>query len=400
METLVELYVHEQFDDLAAVLAFRPERVVFLTSGYLPGRAEREGVLRSLSGISPSTKAVFIDVGDRSLDSLFKKLDGVVKDFPDCAVEMTGGSASVLIAAERYCEEKRVKSFYFDSFKGRFRNIYGMEGELSRVKTPVLDVETLLKLSGGLMTGTGHASKPFFENRETVLKTLDIYRQNIDQWNAFSEYLQFACKSYLDEKHLFFCAPMTLLSKGSLYFINKRIINALYEAGAVTNLLSDGENVSFYFKNSFFRELLTTVGMCLELMVYSAAVESGAFDSAEMSVLLDWDGVISGHFNDTVNEIDVIMTSGLSSFFVSCKSSRPDTRDLYEIGYLAKRFGGRNAVPVLATAVDLSGSFWANYMRARDMGVTVIERADIVEGSERIVKLLMEPEWLAERPSR
>ena len=94
------------------------------------------------------------------------------------------------------------------------------------------------------------------------------------------------------------------------------------------------------------------------------------------------------------------MTRGVESRFVSCKTARPDTRDLYEIGYLADKFGGRNAVAVLATAIDLSGESWSNYLRARDMGVIVIERADIMKGMEHTAKLLVSPEWLEEKPKK
>ena len=82
------------------------------------------------------------------------------------------------------------------------------------------------------------------------------------------------------------------------------------------------------------------------------------------------------------------------------KKARPDTRDLYEISYLAGRFGGKNANVILATAVDLSGDAWAIYMRARDMGVVVIERSDIEKGGEHVAQMLRYPKWLDERPDR
>ena len=398
METLVELYVNEQFDDLAAALTFRPRRTVFLTTGQVPDRTAREGILRFLRGIDPEAQAEFINVGDRSIETLFRKIDEVFKKYPDCAVEMTGGSASVLIAAERYCGKRRVKSFYFDSRKGKFRNIYGMASEIARTRIPALDVGQLISMGGGVKTGCGHTTAPLSENAELIRGILDIYSRHLLDWNAFSEYLQFACRSYCDTRNQYFCAPSALLNRKNLLFANRRILNELVGIGALREYLTDGENISFYFENSYVREVLTTVGMCLELYIYTAAKDSGLFDSVEMSVVFDWDGVIKGDMNDTVNELDVVMTKGLSSVFVSCKTARPDTRDLYEITYLAGKFGGRNARAALATAYDLSGASWANYLRARDMGLTVIEMADIMQGRERVVDLLLSPEWLSERP--
>ena len=146
--------------------------------------------------------------------------------------------------------------------------------------------------------------------------------------------------------------------------------------------------------------MLTTVGMCLELLVYRSALDCGCFDDVSMSVVFDWDGILHADSQDTVNELDVVMTRGFSPIFVSCKSARPDTRDLYEIWYLAKRFGGRRARPVIATAVSLSEDSWATYVRARDMGIIVIEKRDIVNynGGDWIHDILLCPNWLDERP--
>ena len=78
----------------------------------------------------------------------------------------------------------------------------------------------------------------------------------------------------------------------------------------------------------------------------------------------------------------------------------PISRDLYEIDYLGHRFGGRFASIALVTACDLSGEAWSIYMRARDMGVIVIERSDIEKGRKHIARKLAELEWLTERPKQ
>lgn len=398
MDTLVELYVNEQFDDLAAALTFRPRRTVFLTTGAVPSKEAREGILRFLRSVDPGARAEFVNVGSKSTETLMKKLGNVLKKYPGAAVELTGGSPALLLAAERFCAEHNAKAFYLDPHKGRFRSICGMEGEISRTKLPKLTVPKLILMGGGVKLGSGHSSEALSKDPEVVRGILEVYRRNIDRWNGFSEYLQFACRNYCDLRNLFFCAPSALLNKSILLFANKSILSGLSECGAIRELTSDGENYSFYFKNGFVRDILTTVGMCLELYIYLAALDSGRFDSAEMSVVFDWDGVIKGGADDTTNELDVVLTRGFSSFFISCKTARPDTRDLYEISFLASRFGGRNAEAVLATAFDLSANSWANYLRARDMGVTVIERADIVNGPEHVAELLLKPKWLKERP--
>lgn len=400
MKTLIELYVNEQFDDLAAAMTFRPERTVFLSGGFVPDKATREGMIRFIRKACGNSDAEvkFIDIGSRSLGSLFQKIGEVVKRYGDCCIDMTGGPTGALIAAHRYCKRNGTKAFFFDSRRGKFINIHGMAEEISSHRPEPLTVERAIAMGGGLVTGSGHSASPYEKDRETANAVLDIYARNLSVWNAFSEYLQYACRHYYDSRTQLFTAPSTLLNNSMLLYANKRLLNELLRAGAIRELATDGESISFRFANGFMKELLTTVGMCLELLIYVSALESGRFDDVRMSVVFDWDGVLHGNFNDTTNELDVVMTKGLSSVFVSCKSARPDTRDLYEIDYLARRFGGRDANVVLATAVPLSKENWATYMRARDMGIIVIERADLEKGREAVAQKLVEPTWLDEKP--
>ena len=399
METLIEFYVKEQFNDLIAAVAFKPKTTVFLSGGFMPDKATRAGMTRFIEAHgAEGAKVRFIDIGSRSIASLLKKLEEIAAEYPGCVINMTGGPAAALVAAHRFSAKKRIRSFFFDPSRARFVNIYGMQREIASAKLPKLSVKDIIAIGGGLVTGTGHSVAGLDGDLDCAKKVLGIYGANLSKWNAFAEYLQFGTRHYYDPKTQLFTAPSAVLNNSSLLWCNKKLAGLLEEAGAIKELQLDGENVSFRFKNGFFKELLTTVGMCLELFVYISARESGAFDSVDMSVVFDWDGVIHGNFNDTVNEIDVIMTAGLSSAFVTCKSARPDTRDLYEISYLASRFGGSGAKVVLATATDLSGESWAIYMRAHDMGVIVIEKRDIEAGFSAVAKKLVSPTWLDERP--
>lgn len=400
METLIELYVNEQFDNLAAALTFAPRRVVYLCSGFIPDKATRLGITAAVESASEGCEVRFVDIGSRSLPAVFRRVGQTVNEYPDSVIDMTGGPSGLLIAAHRYCVRNRFRSLFYDDKRLRFVNVYGCAEEIARAKPPALDVPTLIGMGGGLVTGSGHSIAHFKADEQAARGTVELYINNLSDWNAFSEYLQFACRSYYDARTRLFMAPMTLLNGHSLLVCSRRLIAGLEKVGALTEVVSDGENVTFRFRSAFIKELLTTVGMCLELAVYLAALDSGEYDNVEMSVVFDWDGVIHGNFNDTTNEIDVVMTKGLSSSFVSCKSARPDTRDLYEIGYLAKRFGGRKAKVVLATAFDLSKDGWAVYLRARDMGITVIEKKDIGKGLKYIASLLREPQWLDERPEQ
>ncbi len=58
----------------------------------------------------------------------------------------------------------------------------------------------------------------------------------------------------------------------------------------------------------------------LELYVYKACVDTGAFDDVSASVVVDWEG--DNLQGDVSNELDVVATRGVTPLFISCKTGR------------------------------------------------------------------------------
>ena len=84
METLIELYVNEQFDNLAAALTFCPQRVVFLSGGFMPDRQTMASAADNLSNarnadrIKKEKKEAATDIGNVIRESL-DKIDGQMR---------------------------------------------------------------------------------------------------------------------------------------------------------------------------------------------------------------------------------------------------------------------------------------------------------------------------------
>ncbi len=102
------------------------------------------------------------------------------------------------------------------------------------------------------------------------------------------------------------------------------------------------------------REVLACLqksGTILEYMIYYSALLDGDFDDVEMG----WKFAHSSGADSAENEIDVICTKGTAALFISAKMLAPQqfsnstalNHILYEIAYLAQRFGGANAKAVL-----------------------------------------------------
>lgn len=131
------------------------------------------------------------------------------------------------------------------------------------------------------------------------------------------------------------------------------LLNALEQSGFILNHRCNALTAQHSFTISS-REVLACFqksGTILEYMIYYSALLDGDFDDVEMG----WKFAHSSGADSAENEIDVICTKGTAALFISAKMLAPQQLStntalnhiLYEIAYLAQRFGGTNAKAVL-----------------------------------------------------
>ena len=182
----------------------------------------------------------------------------------------------------------------------------------------------------------------------------------------------------------------------------------LESLGLIKDLEIDGNSLraSFEFKNNRTMQLFKTQGKIFELVLYEQFRNSGLFDDVETGVQICWDmnaekedalvalriqqsgGIGYGNYRKirqavredinsgaldcgTVNEIDIVLSCGMTPVFISCKTGKSGENDwLNEISSLAGHFYAR---PVLAVTKDLDLQRAKSFLaRARKMGVSVI----------------------------
>lgn len=161
------------------------------------------------------------------------------------------------------------------------------------------------------------------------------------------------------------------------------ILDRFEEAGLISDLsyefnpkrgLREGKAAfSFIYSDSAVKDCLINAGNILELYVWSQASETGFFDDCKANFYFEWESGIT-------NELDVILTKGLSSLVVSCKTAKFNKEHLYEISSLTNQFSV-NSQPVIIysskLAVDDSGKLTSDLSavkaRARSMGIFLID---------------------------
>ena len=140
------------------------------------------------------------------------------------------------------------------------------------------------------------------------------------------------------------------------------------------SLSNDFGKISFVYSNRAVRDCLTTAGNILEAKVWHEAEKTGYFDSLQANFSFHWqDSSVS-------NELDVILTKGLTTLVISCKTSKFNKEHLYEIADLSRRFSV-NSKPVIIYSSDkavengkISEVTDAVRERARKMGIYLIDR--------------------------
>ena len=215
----------------------------------------------------------------------------------------------------------------------------------------------------------------------------DVYQEN----NAFCVDISTGCAvTVSDEKNLDFndCryqyhpprVPYARAVPALKWMEKKQLITDLKISGDLTAL---PVSVSFLYTEPALRTCLATAGNILELYIWWQAKQTHAFDHVMANLAFTWREGID-------NELDVILTKGLTSLVISAKTARFNREHLYEIKYLTEHFS-LNSKPVIVYASnkphfrDSRGDdMHAVKNRARAMGVYLIDLNDLVQQKETL----------------
>ena len=70
----------------------------------------------------------------------------------------------------------------------------------------------------------------------------------------------------------------------------------------------------------------------------------------------------------------------MTPVFISCKMGVPTPLALSEIKILSEKFGGERTKTVLLTGADIYNDNRPLAQRARDLGITLLDRGDLAKG--------------------
>ncbi len=380
MKTIIELYDEEPIFNILAAVAFHPETLVFI-GGKLMHRERKNRIVRCLEERGLSIRLHFFTADANQIPSMVSVMEKVTGQFPECVVDVTGGSSTMLYAAGVFCSSRDIPVMVYEKTRGRFLNLQHCP-EAENTPYPLhFSAEDFLIMAGGSFPRCGHVGAKNItpEMEEYIRSVWKVYVEHYDNWTKHVQYLQ-AVSGGEESRELAIRAPLDIrMADGKQRYCNREIFIALQRCGVIQDLVFRGKRVSFRYTSRLLRSCLCDIGIWLELYLYVAAKDSGYFDDVQVSVVIDWDGEDEQR-SGTVNELDILLTKGPTPVFISCKTGVPNTQALNELDVLRERYGGYWAKGVLATMSRLSHVNPAVYRRAADMGIYVLQQEDVTGG--------------------
>ena len=379
MNTLIELYDERAIENVLAADMFRPQRIVFLCPTEIAQNRKRQEQIGDFfrhRGWDP--ELIFVEASLYKVDRILRQLLALSEKYPDCALDVTGGSDAELFAAGMFAAKADVSTFTYSRKKNRFYNISGAEFADDLPCDILYSVEDFFRMAGGtLLPGRvdNGTLREYLKDMDTFFDCFLQYRRD---WTDIITYMQRISPAEYGQIPTMSIQGKYMVKgeRGGRILAKEDALRAFENIGFIHDLhIVSGESVSFRFRDANTRAWLRDVGSVLELYVYKACLDAGIFNDIISSAVVRWDDVL-GHAS-VINEIDVMATRGVVPLFISCKVSDIKTEALNELAILRDRFGGKGAKAAIVSTGRCNA---ASRHRAAQLGIAVIDRDELESG--------------------
>ena len=385
MNTLIELYDDRAIENILAPDMFRPQRIIYLCPGEIAQDRSRQEKLKDFfkrRGWNP--ELIFMEASLFKADRILRQLLTIGEKYPDCALDVTGGSDAALFAAGMFTAQTGVPAFTYSRKKNRFYDISGAAFADNLLCNLAYSVEDFFLMAGGTLLPGRVDNAVLSKYLSDFDPFFDCFLQFRRDWTDIISYIQRVSPSEYGQ-----IPPLSIQGKytvkgdhGSRNSANEAALQELERIDFIRDLkIVRGESVSFRFRDLNTRAWLRDVGSVLELYTYKACIDTGIFNDVISSAVVRWDDVL-GH-GSVSNEIDVMAARGVIPLFISCKVSDIKTEALNELAILRDRFGGKGAKAAIVTTEPCNA---AARHRAAQLGIAVIDLEEL-KGDQIVQRL-------------
>lgn len=378
MKTLIEMYDERPIENVLATEVFKPQKTVFLCP---PSLAQSKAAQKKLEeyfrhrGVDTSLE--FLESSRYNTAKLLRQLANVVQANPDCVIDITGGTDAALFACGKLCAETDTPAFTYSRRRNCFYNIHNAPFAEELECRVQHEVEDCFLMAGGAVRMGRVDNSVLGRYMDKIVPFFELYMKHRGEWTRIVNYIQRASQQERGlVPELKVNAPYCVKGERGSRICAPDAALADFEAlGFIRDLSISSERVSFEFADRQIRTWLRDIGSVLELYVYKACLDTGAFNDVRTSVIVDWEG--DNQRDDVTNEIDVMAMRGIVPVFISCKTCEISTEALNELAILRDRFGGKIARAVIVTTKRCRT---VTRHRASELNIAVIDLEDIKTG--------------------
>ena len=373
MQTLIELYDERPIHNVLGTETFRPERTVFLCPASVD--ADMQEQLRCyFKARRCDSQILFSTVDLLDAQAVAARLQKILRQYPDCAVDIAGGTDAALFAAGSVCSELDVPAFTYSRKRNTFYEISNAP------YADALACGVRLRVSDAFLMAGGSMLKGRMDNDELnslnacIDPFFDLYLDHRHDWQTFIQYMQ---EISSEKDVLTVSGPRDQKGRhGTKLACPEKMLRTCETIGLIRNLEITETSVRFTFVSDLARFALRDVGSVLELYVWKACMDARVFDDVCLSAIVNWNGD-RVHADSVTNEIDVACTRGVMPLFISCKTCAIRTEALNELAILRDRFGSPTARALIVTSSRATANRSAMRHRAAELEIDVLEAGDL-----------------------
>ena len=337
---------------LLTALTLKPDTIVFFYDPADISKRCAERVVRTIRSHLPLVKTRFIRVNRLDMEDVREKFLAEVRAVPKeekVIADITGGTEIMTACFLSVCVELRIRAVYAKLPDRKLFDILTGEAIMDTAPLTLSDYLSII----GAEERTQSRIAPEKNDFGRFKAAAEYVFRNVDVWYELYSALSRLTKHYyanVEKGKTPFSFRIESVSSGEMRAEVAKMVDVFTECDFLRK-----KDQRYFFRTKNDRERLTTFGIWLELYVYILA--SGYFDETRVGFRIDWDEADGEETSD--NEIDVVAMKDSIPYFISCKlktgGKAPTLPELYEVAYLAYRFGGDNARAILASNASYTG---------------------------------------------
>ncbi len=377
MKTLIELYDERPIENVLAAEMFRPEEVILVCPPEKASDTEWRQTIRDYFLHRRVELTVsFVPVSLLDAAQIRRELKKILKEHPDAAIDISGGTDATLFAAGAAAGTTPV--FTYSHKRNTFFEIQHAPYAHSRPCTVRLDAASCFLMAGGVLLPGREDNAGLRDRLDQIERAFAVYSRFRQIWPKQIQYFQRI--SSVDDEGLRAEGGRTVkISNGGTATVSEDLLTALRDAGLIRDVELGPDRAAFRFADETVRFWLRDVGAVLENHVYSQCVKADVFDDVVLSAVVNWRSR-DGRRDPVTNEIDVMAVRGVQPVFISCKTCDVKTEALNELAVLRDRFGGEDARALIVTSAGVTRGGSAMRKRAAALGIEVVDWGDLESG--------------------